>query len=116
MKILEIDETETQLVIKTPASNVARVAMKDDAEEVSRMLAEVLAEAPDVRKVSEGTEGPGETADPGTLDGVEDGYADVKDAIGDLADVVGSLLRSDSGKRVAGILQKLPKGKRKKSG
>jgi hypothetical protein len=104
MKTLQIEESETQLVIKIEGSNVAHVAKKDDAEDVKRALFAVLAEAPEHRE-------PVPPEAPVTAD-VEMSVDDFQESIAEGLSAVGQLLNSEPAQRVRKALERLPTSRR----
>lgn len=112
MKTLQIEESETQLIIKLDGSNVAHVAKKDDAEDVKRALFAVLAEAPEHREPAAAP--PAETAE--TADDGAMSVDELQDTIAEGLTAIGQLLKSEPAQRVRKSLEHLPVSKRYRKG
>jgi len=107
MKTLEIDETETQFVIKVAGSKVAHLAMKDDPENVRQTLIDVLAEAPELKPEAE-------EADPEpSSDGVDDDIG-LEEAVETVLGAAKELFASPKMQEAKKLLERLPKSKRRK--
>jgi ABC-type hemin transport system substrate-binding protein len=113
MKILEIDETETQLVIKVRGSSMAHVAIKDNAENMRDTLLAVLAEAPEEKPAEPEPEPepiPFGSSDDGEDMGLEEAARTVLDA-------AGAIFKMPEVQKAKSLLERLPKSKRnRKSG
>ena len=103
MKTLEIEEGETQLVIKVAGSDVARVANKKDPAAVHQTLMDVLAEAPEVKPAEEGEDAEEEAPEE---------VQDIEEAFETIVDAAKTILGSDKAKQVKSFLGKIPKTKR----
>ena len=99
MKVLEIDETPTQLVIKVAGSQDARVVKKDDAEDIREQLLSVLAAAPEAKEQ--------ETVEEEASEDVPD-----EDSLTGLLNLGRAAMNSEQGRSFIRSLEKLPKGRR----
>lgn len=104
MKQLEIDTTDTQLIIKIAGSKVAHVCMRDDATQIRATLLEVLSEAPERKE---------ELPEPEEDVPDEVAEGDFQGAVGELLQGLGDLLRSAPAQKTRAVLEKLPKARRR---
>jgi hypothetical protein len=106
MKHLEIEETDSQLVIKVAGSKIAHLARKGDADEIRQTLLDVLAEAPAEKPVEPEPEELPPAAE-------ED---DLGATMGSLLEGIGQLLKSPEAQRARSVLERLPKPKKRGTG